>query len=199
MPRVGLGGGWCSVPIRRDGAHGCIALVAGLPRAFLAFRGTLQLGLSTGRGWCHPRSVLGTPACALQSPETVPRVPEGAALLAAPFSLAGCVWCLPGHRSSRVQLTALECPHPARASCQCCSLSSSPPLAFAEGADGWKPCCFSPSCLGRAWHWQWGQERQSCCPAVYSAFSSRIESKSSGSFLARQASAAPGHRSGAIS
>lgn len=47
----------------------------------------------------------------------------------------------------------------------------------------------SLGCQGRAWHWlnvpvQWGQERQSCCPAFYSALKSLIQSNGSGSFLA---------------
>lgn len=157
-----------------------IAVVAGLPMGISGLCCGLPCSPAGGTG---DRPLTGV-SWALQtvpcSHQRLPGVPEGAAPLAVPFpwlgTPAGCVQCLPGHSS----VPTLPEPPPTAAPSPCPLLW--PFQETLERADGWKGCCFlgsSPSAgQGRAWQWlnvlQWGQGRQCCCPAFYSALDSLI-------------------------
>uniref|UniRef100_A0A8C3M9G8 Ribonucleoside-diphosphate reductase n=3 Tax=Passeriformes TaxID=9126 RepID=A0A8C3M9G8_GEOPR len=182
---AGAGGGWCGFPVHRDGVS--IALVAGLPRDFSALCG-LPWNPAGGTG---DREVL-VPLTGLSwALQTVPCSHQRLLLVCqreqhtwlVPFPWLGapqgrCVQCLPGHRDSCVLLAHLQCPHPARASSSL-SLSLLWPFQNAFGRSRWVegvvlPGLFSLSWPGQPGVLQWGQERQSCCPAFYSALNSLI-------------------------
>lgn len=194
MPRAGAGRGSVASPSAGMGHvdRVSIAVVAGLPRASraLAWPSMDPAGGTRDREVLLPLTGLSWPLqtvpCRHQRLFLVSQREQHSLFLGWEPPQGRCVQCLAGHRSSCVQLTPLECPHlpeppptAAPSPVPSCGLSRTP----LEGAGGWKGCCFLGSCCSpsaaRAWHWlnvplQSGQERQSCCPAFYSALNSRI-------------------------
>lgn len=170
----------------------------------MAFHGTLQAGPRTGRCWCHLQLCPGHSRLCLAVTKDRSSWPRGGSTPGWSLFLGWeppqgrCVQCLPGHRSTCVQLTHLECSHPARASSHCCSLSLSPPLVFPEslweeqtGARGVSSWAVAPlpqlpgQSVALAEHPSAvGPGKAELLPAFYSALKSLLQSNCSGSFLA---------------